>query len=82
MPARNGHIFFNNDHAMLENARAMMRLFAGVPPARGWETIFLPIPVIFWFVSLFASGVLQAIGKTPDCSKVFRQIPAKMGIDG
>jgi uncharacterized protein YecE (DUF72 family) len=26
------HIFFNNDHAMLENARAMMRLFAGVLP--------------------------------------------------
>ena len=35
VPARSGHIFFNNDHAMLENARAMMRLFAGVLPARG-----------------------------------------------
>jgi len=63
------YIFFNNNHAMLENARAMMRLFAGVPPVRV-------------FVSLFASGVLQAIGKTPDSSKVFRQIMAKMGIDG
>ncbi len=30
-PQRVG-IFFNNDHAMLENARSMLRLFAGVPP--------------------------------------------------
>jgi uncharacterized protein YecE (DUF72 family) len=29
------YIFFNNNHAMLENARAMMRLFAGVSPVRG-----------------------------------------------
>jgi len=36
------YIFFNNDHAMLEDARAMLRLFPGAPPGRHQETNLSP----------------------------------------